>query len=342
VSQAPVTPVIVGGFSTNLQGSALATCPIAMFNPAEEGPNFSRSQAMPNAMMGKSKEGAYAPLKLTDTVQDWHTTRNDYAVMQQSTLGPPSQTAFTRLEPANQPCWPFWSQMAVVANLSNNTYVANRIVDLMQDNVCHISARNLSDTTSYAFHFRMGIEAQLAPSSTLTPQLKLSPPYDPVALETYFRLSRELKDGYPADYNDFGKMWDAISSAVRQLKPALNAVLPGLGSAAGGVAKLGDTIRSNRQKRRGNAQVEKNQLTQANLERVQELRAMESAVAALPRRRRRERAALRSAPQGNQVTMVSARREQPQQAVLVEEEQPQRAVLVPANSQLRVVRTNRR
>jgi len=263
-------------------------------------------------MMGKSKEGAYAPLKLTDTVQDWHTTSNDFGVQMLDVQAQPD-TAFTMNNPTNAPCWPFWNVMPVVVNGATGVWSGNRVCDLMQDNVCHISARNLADSTSYAFHFRMGVEVQLAPSSTLTPQLKLSPPYDPAALEAYFRISRELKDGYPADYNDFGKMWDAISNAVKVLRPALNVVLPGLGSAAGGVAELGDTIRNRRRNKMARSvNIGQQQLTQANKERVQEMRAVEGALSARPRRARSQLAVVRTSnPQQAQdvrVVRVPARR----------------------------------
>lgn len=341
VSQAPVTPIMTQGptfLASNLQ--YVTGCPVAMYNPSEEGPNFTRSQAMPNAMMGKSKDGAYAPLKLTDTVQDWHSTRDDHMVMQQNLMGA-NDTGFSLTPITMQPAWPFWSVMPCTY-ISNANYSGNRCCDLMQNNVCHISARNLANTTSYAFHFRMGIEAQLAPSSTLTPQLKLSPPYDPIALDTYFRLSRELKDGYPCDYNDLGKMWDAISSAVRTLRPGLNMVFPGLGSAAGGIAALGDGIRQ-RRKARKQFTVSKNDLTQANLERVQDLRTVDTVVNSLaPRPGRRRRASAR-AVQSQPIVVETVRAAAPaqaQRAVLVEPE----SFTVPVSGgskALRIVRTAR-
>lgn len=340
VSQAPVTPMMIGGPSLiNPAGQLVTGCQIAMFNPAEEGPDFTRSQAMPNAMMGKSKEGAYAPLKLTDTVQDWHSTRDDHMVMEQNQLGGNDQ-GFTAVRGTLLPVWPFYSVMP--ANyVSAANFTGNRVVDMLQNNVCHISARNLANTTSYTFHFRMGIEAQLAPSSTLTPQLKLSPPYDPRALDTYFKLSRELKDGYPCDYNDLGKMWDAISGAVKTLRPALNMVFPGLGSFAGGVSDLGDSIRSRRKARR-QLMVSKNDLTQANLERMQDLRAVGNIVNTMPnpRRRQKGRAQIVQAQQPILVeTVQAAQPAQAQQAILVE---PSKTIPLSGKaSTLRVVRTMR-
>jgi hypothetical protein len=67
---------------------------------------------------------------------------------------------------------------------------------------------------------------QVSPSSTLSPQLKLSPPYDPVALTTYFSVVRELKDAYPADYNTTGKLWGVLKQALNSLDPVIS-VMPG-------------------------------------------------------------------------------------------------------------------
>lgn len=99
--------------------------------------------------------------------------------------------------------------------------------DLMNGNVAHICARNLSKETSFTFQFRMGVEIQLDPSSTLTPQLKLSPQYDKQALDTYFAISRELKDGYPADYNCVDKMWGVLRNTMLALTPKLLATMRG-------------------------------------------------------------------------------------------------------------------
>jgi hypothetical protein len=98
---------------------------------------------------------------------------------------------------------------------------------------------------------------QVSPASTLAPQLKLSPPYDKRALDTYFAVARELKDGYPADYNDLGKIWDALSGALKQIGPALS-VIPGWGPVAStaitGVTGVGDFVRRSRASRRASAQ----------------------------------------------------------------------------------------
>jgi hypothetical protein len=195
----------------------------------------------------------------------------------------------------------------------------------MNGNVAHLSARNLSNQTSFTFHFRIGIEIQLDPSSTLTPQLKLSPPFDPKALDVYFAIARELKDAYPADYNDAGKLWGAIKEALMVIAPPLLAAIPGgqalvplVGPALEGATTVGAAIRAKRRKRKAKQRqavytgalwagvpempddkalrlaAEKRlstELSQATLERAREMRAPNAArpVGALPRRAPRRR-----------------------------------------------------
>jgi hypothetical protein len=113
----------------------------------------------------------------------------------------------------------------------------------------HICAKNLAVTTSFTFFVRCGLEMQVSPSSTLAPQLKLSPPYDPVALTTYFQIARELKDGYPSEFNDLGKIWDVISKAARKIIPFVG-MIPGAktgAAVANTIVTAGDQIRANRQ-----------------------------------------------------------------------------------------------
>lgn len=249
VAQAPMSPLV-----SCVSAPPTSTLPIrssiraAHFPYSIMGPDFSRSQAMPNAMMGRSREGAYVPLKLTETCQDWYSQENDITPMSMDWEEP--STAWHNVPTVRVLQFPFENVTPISVNTSTLAVQGQAVPALISGNVAHISARNLAETTSYAFHFRVGIECQLAPSSSMTPQLKLSPPYDPMALDTYFRISRELKDAYPADYNDFGKMWEVISAAVKQLSPALNSMLPGLGSAGSAVALLGDSIAARRRQRR--------------------------------------------------------------------------------------------
>jgi len=96
------------------------------------------------------------------------------------------------------------------------------------------------------FNWRVGFEIQANPSSSLSPYLHLSPAYDPVAIADYFRISRELKDAYPADYNDLGKLWDVIKRVASFALPVISGMGPigaMIGTAGGGLISGVDAIR---------------------------------------------------------------------------------------------------
>jgi hypothetical protein len=78
----------------------------------------------------------------------------------------------------------------------------------------------------------------------------MSPETDQMAIDSYFRVVRCLKDAYPASYNDIGKLWDTISGIAKQALPYINAVAPQVGNVAGRVLRLGDSIRATNKQRK--------------------------------------------------------------------------------------------
>jgi hypothetical protein len=251
VSQAPLQPnYYTASILDPVSGVLYPHTKYAWYNDVSQGPNFQRSQAMPNAYMGRSREGAYIPLKLTETCQDWQSQGSMIVPYQPGGLGSGDHTLWTSVSGTANHSYPFW-RVTPVWGLNGSMH-GTSIPDLMNATVAHVSARNLSEQTSFTFFFRMGIEVQLAASSSLTPQLKLSPPYDRMALDTYFEVARELKDAYPADYNDLGRMWDVISSAAKTILPALG-MLPGVAPFSApitGIVQAGDAIRKRRNARK--------------------------------------------------------------------------------------------
>jgi len=220
-------------------------------------PRFDSSQGMPNAYFGRSREGAYVPLKLTQTCQDWTSAADEVYFTYALSRNPASQaiqipTGPTTTDPDSH--FPHFSDTAgslapacVDVKAGGGGYVVNGTPTspMLSGNLAHICARNLALTTSYSFFFRFGIEMQVKPFSLLAPQMKLSPPYDPVALDAYFAIARELKDAYPADYNDLGKLWSVIKTAASYALPMLARAGP-YGKLASTVGRLaitgGDTI----------------------------------------------------------------------------------------------------
>ncbi len=226
---------------------------IRVFTDDEDAPSYDASQSMPNAYFGKSKDGLYSVMKMTRTSQVWRTAKDEEAwtFWPGGVAGPTKPLLTLPMYTANaaQHCvWPFPIEQfgiyedatPVFKNLWGRT-----TSPLLNDVVTHISARNISPQTSFAVYIRCGIQAQAGPKSLLASQLTLPPIYDSQALEAYYLISRELKDGYPADYNDLGKIWDAIKSAASTVAPFLmkmGGVPAAIGAAIPSISTIVDSI----------------------------------------------------------------------------------------------------
>lgn len=297
VSQTPCCPRIAHPISNT------AVAPVCWYQ-TDDKPSFEHSQAMPNAYLNRSREGAYVPLKLTETCQDWVSEADSVMPGAIDFSAAAGSTGLVTSIPAvgTGSTWPFGGLVPYYASAGVDH--GDRTSPLLNGTVAHISARNLATTTSYTFHVRQGIELQVVPGSQLSPQLKLSPKYDRRALDVYYLIARELKDAYPADYNDLGKIWDVISIALKSLSPLLP--MP-LGVVAGGTAMLGDYIRQTRKSRKMERKL------------MQQTRQVQTAV------------------QASSTPQRAVRRRQ----LLVSSQVPQRAVLVEPAPSVRVVRRSR-
>jgi len=216
---------------------AVASTRIGLFQENDFA-DYDQSQHLPNAYFSESKHGCYLPLRLTRTSQKW-TSEADlefFADPASPGVSIPGfgldykniQLPFTTQGPFT-PALPFPD----LTKVSIDDYSTNANRGGLFGNVVYaplngiwggISVRNVSYQTSFAFYIRQIIEARVSPTSLLAPQVQMSPPYDPTALASYFRINRELKDAYPADFNDLGKIWDVIKQALRVALPAVSMV----------------------------------------------------------------------------------------------------------------------
>jgi hypothetical protein len=249
VSQ-PVVQPRQYNFSALSGPQLVAWAPIDSYSQ-EDFPAFDTSQSMPSAYFGRSREGAYVPLKLGETCQKWVSEADCVGI---SNLTPAFMSNNLRTIPGNSnvPSFPHVNIYRSYYNENTLTVGGGITSPMLNPSWAHVCARNLAVTTSYTFFVRCGIEMQVHPSSNLAPQQRLSPKHDPVALAAYFTIARELKDAYPADYNDLGRMWEVISGTVRKVLPFLK-LIPGAGNiistGAKGVLAAGDAIQVARQKR---------------------------------------------------------------------------------------------
>lgn len=209
-------------------------------------PIFSNCQSMPNAYLGLSKDGLYMPLRLSRTHQNWHSSHDEVTNLGVSTVSPFGYVAVPSAA-AVQYGWPYQDLQCPTHFTGTGLIGVGQVTSaLCNDIMGHICAQNLALTTRYTFVFRMGFEVQVQPATILSPHQALSPSYDPMAVEAYFKINRELKDAYPEEFNSLGKLWDFISSAARTIAPALG-MIPGYGpliaGGIGAVTGVGDKVR---------------------------------------------------------------------------------------------------
>lgn len=211
--------------------------------------SYESVMTMPNAHLGPSREGVYMPLRLTETDQDW-VGFNDASMFLVPALDPGCdpvgpdgyQLLSSVVMPASfsPPKLPFPSiRGAHIASAGpppdNSTRIyGDKIFKPLSGMWGYVAGRGLAPTSSMNCFFRVGIELQVVPGSPLSPQQKLSPKEDTQAVDAYFRISRQLKDAYPVEYNDLGKLWDVIKSVARIALPIVGMV-PGMGPIASGL-----------------------------------------------------------------------------------------------------------
>lgn len=255
VSQVPVRPRMYNAswLATPVLGAPEARFIVgphmAMFDDLDR-PSYAASQAMPNAYFNQSKHGAYVPLKLTRTCQEWHSDSDSMAIVGYSTVNDPDGSGvafnqgFATLTGVDGDTWPFGGGLgAATVSVPVGTSYADASSTFLTSPLCndvwaHISAQNLSPQTSLSMFIRVGFELQVGPTSLLSPHQKLSPPHDPRAIDSYFRIARELKDAYPEDFNGLGKILNTIGDVAQFLAPALNLV-PGVGGLLSKAASVG-------------------------------------------------------------------------------------------------------
>lgn len=200
-------------------------------------PSFDTIQSMPNCYVGEAKQGMYVPLKLTKTCQQWHSASDTRFWTKEASLWGSTTTGAVLPQSPTTIDYPFPGLPGAYYNVTTKAFGGVAIPPMGNDYVASIAARNLSVDSSLIVEFRYGFEVQCEPGTELTPFLHLSPPHDSVALHAYSSVSRELKDAYPAEYNDLGKLWSVIKDVARVVAPALMAV-PKIGPVLSGAATL--------------------------------------------------------------------------------------------------------
>lgn len=234
-AQHVVAPKIVQGIIFNNLTNRYYGFPRVSVLQLKDTPNYNVLQSMPNAYFNRSVEGMYMPLKLTRTCQQWHSTESQNVFMQETISAVPPYELTIPIVASTQ-VWPFEGADGFHLDASVPSAGGTVTSPFCNDVWGTFAARNLGPTTSFSFFVRAGFEVQVQPGTVLTSHQKLSPQYDRAALDSYFAIAREMKDGYPCEYNDKGRILDTISRIANNVSPFLG-MLPGVGSILAPIAK---------------------------------------------------------------------------------------------------------
>jgi hypothetical protein len=212
-------------------------------------PDYTTLVRMPNAYFSQSKFGVYVPLKLSTNHQQWHSLRDccydgtGLKTAQQSGevfVGDPvlngeeNGLVLEWAQPAEgstgcpPSTFPYYGSESVGVNDANGTIgmeargcftTGNLRCMPMNETWAHACFKGMSLSTRLMCYFRFGVEVQCLPTSPYSSYLRLPPVYDREAVDAYFRIARELKDAYPADYNSLGTLWNVIKGVARKVLP---------------------------------------------------------------------------------------------------------------------------
>lgn len=212
-SQCVAKPTIASFGMTNNDGSVKYLTNQTQCFRATDQPTFNVMQAMPNAYYGKSKDGCYLPLRLDDI--RWRgqdTCRFNYGNLITNEVG-----GYPIANSASLSTWPYTAAQRLYTSAGN--LGGDLVPESCNSKFGYVSVQNLSVQTSMSVFIRAGYEFQCPPASLLSSQQKLCAVYDPRAIESYQAIVMTLKDAYPADYNDLGKLWESIKSGIRTVIP---------------------------------------------------------------------------------------------------------------------------
>lgn len=214
--------------------------------PGISGLNYSSVQAQPNAYFGQSKFGVYMPLHLDSLEEDGWRGVHDMNLW----LANP-QAIFYHNVPCGYICpsggVPSSAYPYPTADQAHfwDPAAPNPLGDITcrpaNSKWGFLSATNLSAQSRLTCYVRHGWEVMVTPTAQLASLQKVSPKFDGQALENYGRIVRELKDAYPVDFNDLGKLWDVLKIAAKAAVPFAS-MIPGVGSVVGPLVSGGSAL----------------------------------------------------------------------------------------------------
>jgi len=193
-------------------------------------PNFAQLQNMPGVYSGKAVDGCYMPLRIGHQDLEFQTSDTRLYHSDWDPLGTTYTQSYVTLTSdtgASNALVPV--RDCVVKTVAGGGSLSMQAgLPRCSPTVGYISLRGLASTTSVYVMIRAGFEIVVPPGSIYSPYIKMPVAADPIALASYFGISRQLADAYPSSYNNLGLLLPAIGEVAARVLPH---VLPYMGQA---------------------------------------------------------------------------------------------------------------
>lgn len=215
-------------------------------------PNATALQALKGSVAWDAKEGVYMVLKIDEGGLKWQDTGKQYMMLGLAGFINSSDCALKQGKDAQDfytpaAAWqydtPFgpqgtWSRQVPAGTGATTTTpingcavgVSTNVVHYLPTclNMGHILFQGLDPQCSLMVTMRVGYEIVVPPGSSWAQNVTQPVLYDSVALESYYRHSREMLSAYPAKYNIFGAILPFLKKAGEFILPTVGKLVGSL------------------------------------------------------------------------------------------------------------------
>jgi len=213
----------------NIAAPVCQACRSIQMVPYFRAPTFTSIQNLPDVFTGKAVDGTYVPFKLSEedlrfrNADDASLVHSDYDASTAENVLLTAAAVNLRAADVDVMLAPV---QGVVIPLDNTALPsAGIMMPRCTENIGHVCMRGLSPSATVYVYVRCGFEIIVPPGSTYSPYVHQPLVHDPLALDAYFGIARQLKDAYPASYNDLGTMLETIGSIAERVLPM---IVPGI------------------------------------------------------------------------------------------------------------------
>lgn len=119
-----------------------------------------------------------------------------------------------------------------------------RLQKYMHNNFGIVHFTGYAANISLRIRVRQVVEVVVPPSTQYAPLLELALPPDELSYKMYYEISARMKDGYPASYNDLGKLRDFILKVGKKIVPFVDPVLSAVSTVMPAAAPVAAAVRA--------------------------------------------------------------------------------------------------